>query len=584
MDSGTRVPITDFSVERGKCVAEDTPMDLRSFDHHERKDLGVWKRFSCRVLGANSVKYSSCDSRKYLRWHCPALLHNNPTIVMQHCPHNVVESVVNRYFKNTPQPNNIDWGLVDRIIDRVACRVAESYIPFDHEGYLSRKTGRVRQRYINAHNKILKEGFNLMRDSTIKAFVKLERYFELGKSPRMILGRDPKFNVFYSQLIEPIEQAFFKLPEVANGKDHHAVGEQFSNFNCEEFDENDMSKFESSQRWETLSIEYAFYLAVLTKLGFTELIPILELAFACCLVNKCVTSVGVVFSFLLCRVSGDLTTSLGNGIINMITSAYHQCMNTCNPRTCKFDVCENPKCRVKDILLKGDDSVLGKNAGQKTVNFYGCFGLDAKIVPRKCADEVEFCSGRFVEVSAGHYVYVQKVQKLVESLTTCINEDAVRRGWVGHYYKSLGLMYKVVYRGIPLYEDIADFLISTNDYGLNVNLIQSYNLLDAFNSEHKEVKIDQSMAKLGVAIANDMDGAEIDHLINYFRTHTLQLPDCFNKRCRVKSAKACDVPRVDFELINSQLSSRDFDKEHKKALSKVQRVTRCDGSLQRNWG
>lgn len=465
----------------------------------------------------------------------------------------------------------------------MATRVAQHYVAFDDIGYLNRKAGRVRRRYIDAHTKILKEGFDLQRDSTIKAFVKLERYFELGKSPRMILGRDPKFNVFYSQLIEPIEQAFFKLPEVANGKDHHAVGAQFSNFNCPEFDENDMSKYESSQRWETLSIEYAFYLAVLTKLGLTELIPLLELAFACCLVNKCMTSVGVAFAFILCRVSGDLTTSLGNGVINMITSAYHQCMNTCNPRTCKFDECENPKCRVKDIILKGDDSVLGKNAGQVTVNYYGNFGLDAKIVPRRSADEVEFCSGRFVEVSAGHYVYVQKVQKLIESLTTCINEDAVRRGWVGHYYKSLGLMYKIVYRGMPLYEDIADFLISTNDYGLNINLIQSYNLLDAFNSEHKDVAIDPSMAKLGVAIANEMDGAEVDHLITYFRTHKLQLPDEYNKRCREKSAKTCDVPRVDFDLINSQASSRDFDKAHKAALRRVQRVTRCSGSLQRTW-
>jgi len=445
----------------------------------------------------------------------------------------------------------------------LAVRTADEYVPFDGANYLNRKTGRVRARYAAAHRDLLRDGFQMERDSDIKGFVKLERYFDETKAPRMILGRNPKFNVMYAQIIEPIETAFFKLDEVANGKDHHSMGEAFAKIagRCRHFVENDMSKYESSQRFTVLKIEFLFYYKLL-KLVEPSTIPLLYKAYAMCLVNKVKTSVGVMFSFILCRVSGDLTTSLGNGVINLITTQYNQIMNTCDYKSCGLDLCQNPHCRMRDILVKGDDGVLGRNPNQKFENYYKCFGLDAKIVLKESADEVEFCSGGFIEVGGDRYVYVQKLQKLIESLTTCINQDALDHGWVSQYYQSLGLMYKVVYRGVPIYEAIADFLLQTNPkLGVNTNLVSSYNLLDAYQAEHHAVPIDSSTARLSVSLVNQMDYAELNRIETWMRSNRLEFPEHLKKRCNTKNVKAADVPTIDFKYLNDQFMKSNLTKD-----------------------
>lgn len=387
----------------------------------------------------------------------------------------------------------------------------------------------------------------------------------------MIMGRNPKFNIAYAQIIEPIEKAFFQLPEVANGKDHHAMGEMFTNMaeRCRQFVENDMSKYESSQRWTTLKLEYVVYYKVLSKMQ-PGLLPLLRMLYSACLRNKVKTSLGVALAFILCRVSGDLTTSLGNGLVNLVTTQYGQVKNSCDSAKCGLDTCERPGCRVRDVIVKGDDSVLGRNPNTSYTDYYRAFGLDAKIVLRDTADSVEFCSGGFVDVGSGKYVYVQKLQKLIESLTTCINQDALRCGWVAHYYKSLGLMYKVVYRGIPIYEDIADFLLSTNvEFGVNINLVSSYNLLDAYAATHMHTEVDISTATLGIALVNNMDYAELSRIQTWMRTHTLCLPDNMRKRCNQKTFTSDVVPTINFEEINSQILESRLDRDLYKLQSKL---------------
>jgi hypothetical protein len=447
------------------------------------------------------------------------------------------------------------------------------YKPFDEVNFFLNKKGKLRSRYIRAANEIAKHGFDIDRDSDITAFVKLERYFDDSKPPRMILGRNPKFNVVYAQIVQPFEQALFQLDEVANGKDHHGMGEQFASMagRCSRFVENDMSKYEASQRFTTLKIEYLlmkrFYVAV-----EPAFIPLLDCCFSACLRNKVKTSLGVYFSFVLCRVSGDLTTSSGNGCINLVTSQYNQVMNTCNASTCRFDVCDNPECRVRDIILKGDDSVLGQTKAGYT-DYYVNFGLDAKIIERNNADAVEFCSGRFVEVRPGEWFYVQKLQKLLESLTTCLNQDAIRDGWVAHYYKSLGLMYKVVYKGMPIYEDIADFLLRTNvNYGVNTALISSYNLLDAYGAEHSDHQIDPSMAMLGVSLANEMDYPELERIRAWAQGNKLEFAPDQTKRCNMKSRRVVDCPSVNYQELNCQIYPAKLVKQQREWYNKLVRL------------
>jgi len=419
---------------------------------------------------------------------------------------------------------------------------------------LSAKCGRLRSRYLRAYHELLRNGVNLDRDSNIAAFVKLERYFDEGKAPRMIMGRDPKFNILYAQFIEPIEKAFFKLKQVANACDYHACGEKFSELVGDWFLENDMSKFEASQRYETLRLEYLVYNLVLKQCGANEGdVSLLRTLFAYKMRKKGKTQSGVDFEFYECRGSGDMDTSLGNGILNYIATQYFLISNYCP--SCDFEFCNRPKCKTFKFVLKGDDSYASIPKTEKFVNTYGFFGFDAKIVIRKQPEEVEFCSGHFVEYSPGRYTYVQKLRKMLQSLTTCLNQDAIRAGWVKHYYASLGKMYKVLYAGLPVYEDIADFLIRVGgDMRLNTALITSYNLLSAFAADHRSVgQMNKSLTYVSISMVNKMDIGELNTIIRWCKTFQLDFAPELSKRCNIKNKRTV-VEDIDIDLLNAQVA------------------------------
>lgn len=437
---------------------------------------------------------------------------------------------------------------------------------FDAANFLCSKKGALRRRYLTAYNKLVKDGLDLKRDSKISAFVKNERYFEEGKSPRMIMGRNPVFNILYAQIVEPIEKAFFKLEQVANACDFEKCAEKFSKLTGSWFMENDMSKYESSQRFDVLKLEYQVY-----SMLMPEQQEIIDKLFAVKIMKVCTTTTGVNFKMMYGRGSGDMDTSLGNGVLNYISTMYNQIKNYCP--NCTINNCVEPGCKTLKFVLKGDDSYASIPTGATVENHYQCFGFDAKIIVRKTPEEVEFCSGHFVEIRPNKWLYVQKLQKLIESLTTCINEDTMRNGWCAHYYKSLGYMYTTMYDGIPIYEDIARFLLNVNiKAGLNLNLIQSYNLLDAFtNKTAGKYVVDRSLATLSVSLVNKMDYAELNRLAVYFRNSQLCFPPELSKRCNLKSKTDITLPVINFDTLNSELKVAKVDKDVKRLIIQLRK-------------
>jgi hypothetical protein len=475
---------------------------------------------------------------------------------MQNCKHNVYDSLHKRYLKETPQPqpDKIDRVLLNKIIVDLASKIRQRIEEFDADGFLLRKKGRLRTRYTGAYTR-MQRGYNLNRNSNIAAFVKNERYFEAGKAPRMIMGRDPRFNVLYAQIVEPIEKAFFSLPQVANACDFKECGDKFSNLVGEWFMENDMSKFEGSQRYFTLEMEHLVY-----SLALPEKSDLLDVLFAYKIRKKGTTQTGVHFEFWECRGSGDMDTSLGNGILNYISTQYFLMKNYCP--ACELSSCSVPGCRTYKFVVKGDDSYACIPRFASYVNTYSYFGFDAKILLRKSVDEVEFCSGHFLEYQPGKFLFVQKLVKLIESLTTCINDEVVRNGWHAHYYKSLGLMYKRLYSGIPIYEDIADFLLATNsNLGLNLNLIPYYNILDAFQHHSGGVNnVQMPLIFTSMAMINKMDISDLNVIQSWFRSHRLCFSPELSKRCNIRSKPGVVPPIVDFEFLNSYVVTTDMPK------------------------
>jgi len=176
----------------------------------------------------------------------------------------------------------------------------------------------------------------------------------------------------------------------------------------------------------------------------------------------------LIFSFMFCRGSGDMDTGLGNGVLNYISTMYFQIINQCD-RNCKFDSCG---CAFDKFVLKGDDSYGQLRVGLEPKNTYANFGFDAKLIIRTDPLLTEFCSGHFIRLANGDFYYVQKLRKLITGLQYCINDDVIRNGWLAHYYRSLGDMYAVLYKNIPVYEDVAKFLqTASSKLHVNVNLV-----------------------------------------------------------------------------------------------------------------
>jgi len=420
---------------------------------------------------------------------------------------------------------------LDRIIVNLADKIKEQLDPnFSIKSFIEQKKGPLRMRYLKAHKQNLTSGFEAKKHGDIAAFIKNERYFE-EKAPRMIMGRNPRFNLLYAQIIEPIEKAFFKLEQVANACDYKKCGEKFSKLVGHWFFENDMSKFEASQRFETLRLEYLIYALVLP-----EQAELIKQLFAVKMYKFGKTQSGIDFKFNYCRGSGDMDTSLGNGILNYISTAYFQAINFCPlGANCHIEHCVEG-CFTGKFVLKGDDSYGSMPVGAGYTNTYRYFGFDAKLILRKNWWEVEFCSGHFVPTTDGGFYYVQKLRKILTSIETCINKDINDNGWAAHYYTSLGLMYSILYAGLPIYEDIGKYLCGSTSLGINKTLVEdhSYGTTEAFDNFTGTAKYTDNVM-LDISMVNDMSLAELESIASFFRTRRPVYPADQYKRCNRKN-------------------------------------------------
>lgn len=493
------------------------------------------------------------------------LIERDPVIVMAGCRHNVIESLKCRYLKNTPDIGKLDMELVYKIVDHLAGEMKEFYKPeFSFNQFVKTKPGVTRKRYLKAYKQLLNGGSNLSKIDEIAAFVKNERYFEEGKSPRMIMGRDPRFNILYSRFTSRLENSFFSLPQVANACDYWKCGEKFKELLGDWMFENDMSKYESSQRKFHLWLEFLVYSKVVSR----EEVPDLATLFAVkC--KKVGSSNGVKFEFDFCRGSGDMDTSLGNGVINYLATMYFMIKNFCKRDNCLFKTCG---CWFDKFTLKGDDNYGKCFRGMKNLkNTFLDWGFDAKLKVNEDPRKTEFCSGYFVELTGGRFYYVQKMKKLIQSLETCINKDFVKNGWVAHYYKSLGLMYQRLYGCLPVYRDISAFLLSASEkLGINVNLIdESYGASEAFKSSQcniEEVDICEQ-TYVDIVSVNNLSFSEVHDISKYFSTSKLKFEPHMSKRCNLKGSKrddnliVCDDVAISFDKSTIRNDCRKWRKE-----------------------
>lgn len=130
------------------------------------------------------------------------------------CAHNLVRGLLQRTFKVTPSPSQEGLDEFRRevgLIKRVLRGRVEALTPWTLERTVESYTvPRLRARYERALESLLADGLCTRQDSSVKAFVKGEKLtnYKLHK-PRVIMGRDPRYNLELASYLKPLEHALY---------------------------------------------------------------------------------------------------------------------------------------------------------------------------------------------------------------------------------------------------------------------------------------------------------------------------------------------------------------------------------------
>jgi len=449
--------------------------------------------------------------------------------IMSNCCHNEFVGLRNRYLKDMQNGLSYDRKLVKRIVFDLATEFKKHFEGRQEvKDFFDDRNGAMKQRYFQAIDKIDQTNFRLYKHNKCSAFVKNELYDEI-KPPRMIINRDPRFNLLYSCFTIPLEHAMMKIEQFSKGKNYIERGKQFEDLVYGSWIlEGDCSKFEASQRLQLLvDVELQLWKFLLDDNDYRD-VEKLFWAKMC----KCgFTANGCRFSFYSMRGSGDMDTGLFNSILMFVACRYFEIIN----RTYDYK-----------FIVDGDDNLLKLPIGMENyVNTFAHFGFDAKLHVRKDYHDAEYCSGKFLQINrGGDFMYFQSVKRIMNNMAI------FRKNKFKHckdtYYHSLGYMYKQVYGNIPLYSDFADYLMRGSKTKMSMNLLGQINPIYPSLITHGKntLNFDDSILP-EIMISFDITTGEIAEL-KQFCSGTLNLSPNERRRYRPEKGKT----QLDLTKIN----------------------------------
>jgi hypothetical protein len=217
---------------------------------------------------------------------------------------------------------------------------------------------------------------------------------------------------------------------------------------------------------------------------------------------------GLEFVFHALRCSGETDTWLGNTILNWIAHRYFEKVNNL------------PK---YNFVVTGDDGngAFPRNLDPSTlINTFPMFGFDCKL--RFISDplELEFCSCKYVEYSPGCWMLCPNIPKLLRNIGLMKNVDFAN--CVGHYYYSLGYMYKVMFPGCPFFTQLSAFLMRlTKNPKVRFVNIEHFKYLnpmyvEVFRSGTPNVQISQDLFMTGIQMAYGLMPSDLAQIYAYF--------------------------------------------------------------------
>lgn len=342
--------------------------------------------------------------------------------IHSNCIHNEHRALVMRTMGPTPPfVRNVYLTRVFASFRRLARRM--ELAPWDYEHVVASYTGRMRERYEEARQSLIRDGELVKGDKRLKSFVKGEKFNPHAKEskPRLINARSPRYNLSLATFLKPLEAAFWRrlktrckgvartrvVGKGLNGRQRaRLVVEKMGNVGagCVVF-EVDGKQFEAHVNREELAMEHSVYLSAYDN------DPELRAMLSCQLDLKGVTSFGIKYERYGCRASGDFNTGLGNTMIML--GATYAAMDLLQAQGFdkRWDVlCDGDNCLMfvepagyRELHTRFDWAVQQVSGQELTVES-----------PVDIVEQVVFGQSQPVKVN-GSYVMVRNVHKVLSN-------------------------------------------------------------------------------------------------------------------------------------------------------------------------
>ena len=316
-------------------------------------------------------------------------------------------------------------------------------------------TGRKRTMYENSLESLYRKPI-CRKDARSKAFVKVEKGV-LGKAPRVIQPRDPRYNLYVGKYIKPLEHRIYRGiakvygdgPTVMKGYNVIEIGGIIKG-KWQSFDKPvglgiDATKFDMHVCKEMLEYEHRYYTDVFSDKELRKFLrwQIFNEGVGYCKDGK------LRYKVIGRRFSGDMNTALGNCII--MCALVHR-------------YAEVRGVKVK-LVNNGDDCVVFMEAGDLPTFMSGFsewflgFGFRMTIEePVYELEKVEFCQMHPVWTPYG-YTMVRNIKKALAKDTMALvsveNERAART-WL----RAIGQCGASLAVGVPIIQEFYAFLSS----------------------------------------------------------------------------------------------------------------------------
>jgi len=479
-----------------------------------------------------------CNSKAYEKiYKIPRILQED-RYIMSNCAHNEYVGLRNRYLKKMDNNTTYVTEIVEKILDDLACKLKPHYSgPTKLKEFIDGKKGKLRKRYVDCYEKISRNGFDLEKDGDCSAFVKNELYNEI-KPPRLIINRNPKFGMVYGMFTHALEEAMMHLPQVSKGKDFLGRGRQFLELVFGAWIlEGDCSKFEASQRIRLLAqIELGLMRRLETDVNFKRFRKL----FWRKMKKNGFTQNGQKFSFTGMRGSGDADTGLFNTLVMWVACMYFEIINGLD---------------VGNFMCDGDDNVIKMPIGKSDyINTFAHFGFDAKLILRTDYHDVDYCSGKFMQINRkGEFAYVQNVKKIINNMTVFrkLNFEHCKTD----YYHSLGFMYKKLYGNMPLYGVFSNFLLrSTEDAYIKPEILKELNpMYEQWVRKDSAVLECDETALIEICMLFDLTPGIINECEEFYKGAKIEFGKSESKRYRVIGSKQVTPSEAECSFVESQI-------------------------------